>query len=108
MRNLLAFLAVVALTVVAAGWYLDWFQIHRAPSGDGQPHFSVDINTDKISQDFQSAEAKIQKKLTEKSKAGDAPASSVVRSGTSRQATTPAQSPIDLPEVDVPTVQIDR
>jgi hypothetical protein len=53
MRNLLAFLAAVTLTVVIAGWYLNWYSIHSMPASDGHHKLSIDINTVKVGADVQ-------------------------------------------------------
>lgn len=68
MRNLLAFLAALTLTLAAVGWYLDWYQIRRTPAPSGQRSVTVDINTQKISQDLLEAEKRIQKRLAEKAR----------------------------------------
>ena len=68
MRNLLAFLAAVTLTVIALGWYLDWFKVHRSPSDTGEPSVTVDFDTRKIEADLEKAEKAIQKKLAEQGK----------------------------------------
>jgi hypothetical protein len=66
MRNLLAFLAAVTLTVVAVGWYLDWYKVRRSPSPSGDPSVTVDFDTKKIGDDLGKAQKAIQKKLSEK------------------------------------------
>jgi hypothetical protein len=53
MRNLLAFLAAVCLTLIIAGWYLNWYTIHSVPSADGHRKWSIDVNTHKAGQDMQ-------------------------------------------------------
>jgi hypothetical protein len=68
MRNLLAFLAALTLTVIGVGWYLDWYHLRRTPAPDGQPSVTVDIDTRKISKDLIEAEHRIQKKLEEKAR----------------------------------------
>lgn len=68
MRNMLAFLAAVALTVIGVGWYLDWYKLRTAPSSDGQRSVTVDIDTKKISADLQKGADKVQQKLAEKAK----------------------------------------
>ena len=74
MRNMLAFFAAVVLTVAGVGFYLDWFNIHRTPSPDGHPSFTLDVNTDKISEDFHKAEEKLQKRLSERAEKHKVPA----------------------------------
>jgi hypothetical protein len=112
MRNLLAFLAAVALTVAGVGWYLGWFQVRSVPSSGGQRSFTVDVNTQKIGHDFREAEAKVQKKLVEKSRDKPAPGKGVpgrrLRYPPEPAPTPTPPSAVDLPEVDVPTIQIDR
>lgn len=71
MRNLLAFLAAVVLTLGVVGWYLDWYSIHASPAQNGQKSVTVDINTKKIGEDLLKAEQKIQKRLAEKAGSND-------------------------------------
>jgi hypothetical protein len=68
MRNLLAFLAAVMLTIAGVGWYLDWYHIRSTPTEGGQKSVTVDINTKKIGEDLLKAEQKIQQRLAEKAK----------------------------------------
>lgn len=68
MRNLLAFLAAVLLTLAGVGWYLDWYHIRSTPIEGGQKSVTVDINTKKIGEDLLKAEQKIQQRLAEKAK----------------------------------------
>ena len=37
MRNLLAFLAAMTLTLLGVGWYLDWYQLRRTPAPLARP-----------------------------------------------------------------------
>ena len=53
MRNLLAFLAAVTLTVIVAGWYLNWYSIVSVPADNGHRKLSIDIHTDKVGEDLQ-------------------------------------------------------
>jgi hypothetical protein len=73
MRNTLAFLAALVITVAAVGFYLDWFNIRRTPASDGHKSITLDVNTDKILQDARKAEEKLQKNLAEKNKKEEAP-----------------------------------
>lgn len=66
MRNLLAFLAAMTLTVAGIGWYLDWYRIRTTPADSGQKSVTVDINTKKIGEDLREAEKKIQQRLAER------------------------------------------
>ncbi|MFO0878808.1 MAG: hypothetical protein U0840_15810 [Gemmataceae bacterium] len=68
MRNLLAFLAALTLTLAAVGWYLDWYHIRTGRNESGQKSVTVDINTKKIGEDLLEAERKIQQRLAEKAK----------------------------------------
>jgi hypothetical protein len=70
MRNMLAFLAMVVLTLGVVGWYLDWYRFHSTPADAGHKSVTVDINTKKISEDLLKAEQKIQQRLAEKAKEG--------------------------------------
>jgi hypothetical protein len=77
MRNMLAFLAAVTLTVIAVGWYLDWFALHRVPADSGHRSWTVDMNTEKIGKDLTEAEHKVQQKIEEKSKANSSTAATL-------------------------------
>ena len=57
MRNLLAFLAAVTLTVVGVGWYLGWFQTVK-----------VELNTTKIREDLNKGGQKVQQLLENRRK----------------------------------------
>jgi hypothetical protein len=72
MRNLLAFLAAGALTVLGLGWYLGWYHLHSTPAADGHQNVTIDIDAVKVGQDLYKAEQSIQKKLAERGQqAGD-------------------------------------
>jgi hypothetical protein len=66
MRNMLAFLAAVTLTVIGVGWYLDWFKLHSVPASSGHRALSIDVDTSKISHDLHDAEHKIETRLADK------------------------------------------
>ncbi len=68
MRNMLAFLAAVVLTVGGLGWYLDWYKVHTNPAADGHHNLSIDINTPKIGSDLQKGEENLQKILEKNAK----------------------------------------
>ena len=59
MRNMLAFLGAVVVTVLVVGWYLDWFTVHRGPSSDGKTNYTVEVDEKKIKEDLQKGEAKL-------------------------------------------------
>ena len=63
MRNVLAFLAAVVVTVVAVGWYLDWYRVHSLPAPAGHRQLTIDINTVKIGADLHKGEQNLQKML---------------------------------------------
>ena len=64
MRNLLAFLAALAITIGVVGWYLDWFHIQTCTSRQsGDRNVEIDINTKKIGDDLHKGEQKIQDAL---------------------------------------------
>ncbi len=68
MRNMLAFLAAVVLTVAGLGWYLDWYKVNSHPAGEGHHNLSIDINTNKIGTDLQKGEENLQKILEKNAK----------------------------------------
>ncbi len=53
MRNLLALMALICLTVAIAGWYLNWYHITTAPADNGHSKLNIDFNTSKIAADTQ-------------------------------------------------------
>ncbi len=69
MRNLLAFFALVFLTLAGVGWYLDWYHISASPTTNGRKSVTLDIDTAKISADVSKAEQRIQQRLAEKANA---------------------------------------
>lgn len=72
MRNTLAFLAALALTVAAAGWYLGWYHVRATPSRAGHESVTVDVNTDKVGQDLHNGKAKVEELLQKKGLTGPA------------------------------------
>lgn len=93
MRNLLALLALLVLAFATIGWYQDWYHIRGVPAPDGQQSLTVDINTRKIGQDLNKAEASIQHKLEEKARAARAEAAR-------QDKTPPVTKPTAAPVVD--------
>jgi hypothetical protein len=90
MRNLLALLGAVVLTVLVAGWYLGWYNISSTPSStSGHSKLEVDINSDKIGQDVKKGEQNVSD-FIEKKGAADAPN------------TTPTAAPA-APKTNVPS-----
>jgi hypothetical protein len=53
MRNLLALLAVALITLVALGWYLEWYHISSTPANGGHRQVNIDFNTPKIGHDVE-------------------------------------------------------
>jgi hypothetical protein len=60
MRNLLAFLAAVCLTVAVSGWYLGWYTVETPPSVQGHRNVNIEINTVKIGEDIQRGSERLQ------------------------------------------------
>jgi hypothetical protein len=60
MRNLLAFLAAVCVTVAVSGWYLGWYTVDTPPAPQGKRNVNIEINTVKIGQDIQRGSEKLQ------------------------------------------------
>ncbi|HJZ56670.1 MAG TPA: hypothetical protein VKE74_17010, partial [Gemmataceae bacterium] len=53
MKNMLAFLAALVLTVVGVGWYLGWFEVSSKPSHHGHHQVNIDIDTTKVGDDLE-------------------------------------------------------
>ena len=70
MRNLLAFVGALVVTVAGLGYYLGWYTVRTGPSPAGRS-VTVDIDTGKIGQDLSRAEQKLHKKLEERSRQTD-------------------------------------
>jgi hypothetical protein len=60
MRNLLALLAVLCLTVLIAGWFLNWYSVVSQPAADGHRKLSIDVNAAKVGADLQQGESVLQ------------------------------------------------
>jgi hypothetical protein len=60
MRNIFAFLGALVLTLLAVGWYENWFQVRTTPGTDGNRNISIDIDSTKVTNDIEEAEHKIQ------------------------------------------------
>ena len=93
MRNMLAFLAAVALTVIGAGWYLDWYKVQSNPAPAGKRSLSIDINTTRIGEDLHKGEQKLQGMLDNSKSAGtnNVPGAGATANKTGK--TEPAQIP---------------
>jgi hypothetical protein len=68
---MLAFLAASSLTLAGVGWYLGWFQFTSQPASDGHRQISVDVNTNKASEDISKGAQTVQD-LAEKHRKTDA------------------------------------
>jgi hypothetical protein len=62
MRNTLAFLAVLIVTVAGAGWYLGWFQVDTKPLPSGHQQVNIDIDTNKVEHDLKTGGEKVLEK----------------------------------------------
>jgi hypothetical protein len=70
MRNMLALFGAALLTVVGVGWYLGWYKVRNQPASvPGQHTVNIDIDGNKISQDLQQGEQKLQQWLEKKDSA---------------------------------------
>ena len=58
MRNFLGFLVIVAIIVLAVGYYLDWFKFSSNSSGNTS-NFSMQVDKDKMQSDADKAKQKI-------------------------------------------------
>jgi hypothetical protein len=74
MRNTLAFIGAVVVTVAGAGWYLDWYQVRTNPAPTGRRSFNVEIDTVKIGDDIQKGGARIQEVLEKRRQEAEAKA----------------------------------
>ena len=72
MRNLLAFMMALVLTVGGLGWYLEWFKLRTTAGKDGNTTLNIDVNSAKVYTDVAKGADKV-KELAEK-KAAEAEA----------------------------------
>ena len=101
MRNTLAFVAALILTLAGVGLYLDWFKIRATPSTQGRRTVNIDINTEKIGDDLreggeyiiEEGGAKIHEILEKNRK--DQPGETGVKEPSGNK--EPAKSPFRLP-----------
>jgi hypothetical protein len=63
MRNLLAFVGAVVLTVACAGWFLGWYTLRSTPAPAGHRSVNVEFDTNKIGHDIHRGEARLQELL---------------------------------------------
>jgi hypothetical protein len=63
MRNLLAFLAALVLTVACVGWYLGWYTVESTPAQAGHNAVQIDIDRHKIGDDLHKGSEKLQEAL---------------------------------------------
>jgi hypothetical protein len=72
MRNLLAFVAALCLTVVISGWYLGWYTVESPPAPQGRRNVNIEINTVKIGEDIQRGSEHLQDLLNKDARAKEA------------------------------------
>jgi hypothetical protein len=112
MRNTLAFVAAMAVTVAVVGWYLGWYQVGITPAGAGHQKVNIDINTEKVTRDVMQGEQEVLEKGREKlkeradkSKSETKPTTDVTAQGPpplprivfEQEETPPAQAPAPKP-----------
>jgi hypothetical protein len=68
MRNILAFLGALVVTLLLVGWYENWFQVRTTPGTDGNRNISIDIDSTKVTNDIEETERKIETFIEEESK----------------------------------------
>ena len=66
MRNILAFLAALTLTVLVVGWYLGWYSVRSVPDKSGDNSFNIKINKRKIEKDIETSASEVQKAIEKK------------------------------------------
>lgn len=82
MRNMLAFLAAVCLTVAVSGWYLGWYTVDSTPAPAGKRNVNIEINTVKIGADIQKGSERLQDLLKDtKERAADKKNPAAVKEG---------------------------
>jgi hypothetical protein len=59
MRNLLAFLAALVLTVAVVGYFLGWYRIQITPGKDGTTTVNIKIDNVKATEDVAKGTAKV-------------------------------------------------
>ena len=90
MRNMLAFLAAAALTVVGVGWYLGWYHVSSVSTNEGKRSINIELNTTKIDADLRKGEDKIHQALEKRHSGNDtAPAGGQESSEKTGQPATP-------------------
>lgn len=92
MRNLLAFMAAAALTVVGVGWYLGWYRVSSTSTQEGKRSINIELNTTKIDTDLLKGEDKIHQAL-EKRHSGNDTAPAGGQESSEKVSQPPAASP---------------
>ena len=64
MRNFLGFLVIVAIVVLAVGYYLDWFKFSSSNSGNSST-YQMQVDKSKVESDTGKAKQKFQETATE-------------------------------------------
>ena len=97
MRNLLAFLALAALTFGGLGWYLDWYHVSSTPAAGGHRSVNIDVNSVKIVEDVhkgvEKGEEKLQNALEKGQKEAKAKAAEVKSNEKDKRAETNPAKP---------------
>jgi hypothetical protein len=106
MRNLLALIGALVVTVTGLGWYLDWFKIRNSPAPAGHRSLNIDINTVKISEDFHRGSAKVQEVL-EKNKDNAEAKAKAAADGKAKSADPgkPGAGKVDQPDPKKPFIE---
>jgi hypothetical protein len=103
MRNLLALVGAIVVTVGGLGWYLDWFKIRNNPAPAGYRSLNIDINTGKISEDIHRGTARVQEALEKRSETeAKAKPTAVLKGSVDTKVTPPKAVP---PEVKKPFLE---
>ena len=59
MRNLLALVGALVVGFAGLGWYLGWYKVGVESRAPGHPTFNVEVETDKITEDWKSGTKKV-------------------------------------------------
>ena len=63
MRNLLALAAFALIAFAGIGWYQGWYTFASKSTPDGHHHVEIDIDKNKIQNDFKKGEKAVAKRL---------------------------------------------
>jgi hypothetical protein len=68
MRNILAFLGALVVTLLVVGWYENWFQVRTTSGTGGTRNITIDIDSNKVTSDIEETEHKIETFVEEEAK----------------------------------------